>query len=534
MSILLHEGPVWADTEKRFEEAYEFLRREVSYAVLLCGGASGPSGEEDEVETTTDPERERFAMSGLAAAESAMAYLELALKCEAKRRDAANLKECQRLREETEDCLRILPGLLRAFTTHYLQRREKAVHQFFSRSTTHPHFSLSEVDLEYSITIRAIEVLAEWNHLSLRPFCGNVDLSAPLVSIAGEHFPALQYRGVERRKLSEDLAEQMRLAQNACWYLLPRWIPAQMRFASVLGHEAFHRILALADALHNEKAMMKPKRDSNPEDPRIDDRERKIRTTVSDELVELEGARVQLRETLFLLQQELLKAKDSERDRWTMLKRAKAQADELLCDVAGLVLSGPAFLYVSPSWLLASHEREELSAKAVEAGGITYPPSYARVRLQRMVLGELMGFHETADEFDDMFGFGRTWDHVAESQAYTKHYGNVITTGQCREAFRTCVRLVSSSMRASGRVPHIAGAAGSLDEQTWRGRWDELIAKAARAEVLSDDLAGFNPPDVLNAIWRKMQHRDYVNVPEYRMQWRMALRNLGRPPRGVQ
>lgn len=523
MVVRSQKGPIWVDTSRRFEEVHGFLAGEVEYARIICKKLGGDG----------DEEQHRFRRAGGAAAESARAYLTLARRMEHARRSADSLVESQELKEEIQECFGTVPGLLSAFTSSYLQRRQKGVHQFFSRSTHSQYFSLSEINLGYAVTIRGIEVLAEWLHRSLSAFWGGVGCQPPLISIAGERHPALLGPAGEQPELSKDLGAHLTHVLNAYHMLLPRWLPAQLRFGTVLGHETFHRVLHLATmrmevlGRHAEVACECPRQSV------LDEWREEFKRVFSDELVALDDIGTPLRQSiydLFELCQVPRADHDRESDQNLRAAMAKGNADEILCDVAGLVTCGPAYLCASSAVLLGDPRREESRFADAAREQPSHPPSYARVMVQAKVLGEYLGFEEVASQFLEDFGIADTWKSVARWHPFTAaYYSEVVESQAFQDACRTLVGLICDSMRnEEGCQPHIAGWDGHPSEREWATRWDSIFELIKGRGVLGSDLAEFAPPDILNAIWWKTLQPKHADLGEFRMEWGMALRNVGR------
>jgi hypothetical protein len=517
MVLITPIGPIWDSTEKSFSEIHSWLTREVDLARLQA------------TQTDHDFYNVRFSRSIAAAADALLQILETAWHMEQDRRAAGTLLEQHDLKIQIDRIFEFVPVILSDMTSAYLQRKEKGIHQFFSSGISRPRQSLSELHLAYPVVMRGVESLAEWLHLALFSFWGNVKCEIPIVSIAGEKFAAFRPPLPFEVDIRSVLDQQLSCLLNATTIILPRWQPGQLRSLAVIGHEIFHKVLFIADYWDYCRRELSDFSKACPNPSVLEKWYDNLNDTFSDEIISLADIRSLLVEHIddFFNDREIPSSPDgSTQDLSLRGTMSSLHATEILADIAAEVLCGPAYLYSMLDILHSPAEEELLLRTASRDRLMKHPPGYCRTMFLAEFLREI-GFVNHADQFENAFGFAETWSNVARFHPYTRAYYELLTSKPILSLCRKCVDLLAHSMTTRGTrfKPHIAGKYGMPKEDEWRKLWTELVREVLNGNVLSFDLTDYVPPDVINAIWFRIFDERFGTVDPPRTAWRFALRN---------
>lgn len=524
MELITPTGAIWNESRYVFLEKFSYLKQEAEYAINLCDYFSA------------DQQNAAFYYKVRASANSILAHLNIAQKLEKELNQKRNMNTRIIYRESINAIFENLPALLNAITFSFLQRRQKGIHQFFSRNPEILHFSLSEIHLDFPKTFTGIENLVNWYHNALSPFWGRTDCAPPILTISNENIPAF-VEAIETSlrliKKTENMKLHYKYILDSTFITLPRWQPVQMRYLALLAHEIFHKVLFHCNMWQEAALFVKDKIDRLKNDPNSR-KEKKmfndLKESFSDEVYELCIVRGVLNELLInFFKTNGIPTADLKREWDEVLLRSIANdnVNEILADIAGMALCGPAYLYSMPDALHSNPDDNELLFLNPTMGNTpSHPPEYVRILFINILLNKL-GFKKIAHRFYNEFGFGNTWKTISKSHPFFKKYFDFLTSDKMFNViYSYALRLITMIKEETNCQPFIADSKIGPNESEWKDKWDKIIELVRRKEVYISDLRDFAPPDIINAIWQKVTRDNMRGGTSLRMGWRIALSNI--------
>ena len=441
-----------------------------------------------------------------------------------------------------------VPEFLHAISTSIVQRHQKGITQVISGAGAAPIFSLSEVHLSQSLTVRGIENLSSWFNFALKGYWGRLPIANPILTISSGLFPMFQGPPEECSRLilsEKSIREQYSRILNLSHIVMPRWAPSQIRYFALMGHEHFHRVLYL---LKKTEFLLKriDKQDRSTqggEDPGIEKKsEENYRLLWKNLSPQSHDLRSIWKDAISYVES-FYKEENLDYKLNGVFDSASDHAEEYMCDAAGLILCGPSQLYASVSYLYKSPELDELQLAQWYRGEDDcpeHPPQGVRLLLQRKLLQKL-GFREEAKYIGEEFGIDRLEYLIAHENFphLLKHYRQF--AGE--EFMAILVKTMLSAMESMESTPmlcepHVTTEADPIfftggggqegsNENLYNVRIKELGAIIQKGHVFPRNLTNYSPVDVLNAVWCKLYRgREQNAANEYRMQWRQALKNV--------
>lgn len=434
-----------------------------------------------------------------------------------------------------ESIYSMLPMLFQNINNAHTIRKYKKLR--LGQPSTKLRFALSEVHPDYAQTIRAIEIINSAYSRNLSTFFERFAFIPPTLVISRSSSWALYGFPDEDNLLfgMEDycINSRKKLIEYfliLSWISLPRWVPIHMRFACILAHENFHRVLQVADlATQDLRALGSEPGATTQENVNYLESELygphlieivKCYHTIGDGLDRL------LLELRFpnKLAQHLLSNDPATpllgSSYWVHCRgvtqlSAFRMANEFISDIGAALIAGPSYVFAmlcNPEW---TNQGTLQSLAPMDLA--SHPPLRNRIELLIEILDWL--------QFKEMAGECR--------RRLEEHLPNVATTEyefRIIQAFRNAITTNIEFFHRTtefllGLMPDCAGGRlkrGELDEKDWIEEKNEMILKGLNGLFYQIDTC---PEEVVNAIWHKKVFHPELSERKGHTAWRVILCN---------
>jgi hypothetical protein len=451
-----------------------------------------------------------------------------------------------------QSILRYYPTGLHNILVSALQRKQHPI-RYFSYSPF-PSYTFSESHPTYPLDIESIEKVNIDVFDRLKPVFGNFKINVPFITLSTEmdyafsFLPLLNYNEIvkptiveyvdaieERDKFGpqyQEKKEQFLSTVSEVFslgrILMPRWAPIELRATGFLAHEQFHLVMQFIDFFIELVRTYCETHHLDPSSlgPELEDYlEKFFAQEFGSGIYKIARCRTKLlRSFIESFGRELTDEQGAEKEACIDYKyNMHFQLIELLCDLGGVLLMGPAYLFAFNSDLLyseayQSYQRDESahSGGGLETDLLTvfstdHPPDTVRLHLILELLKRL-GFGTLAQECNDDF----SRDKVLDRSAHRKYLEWI---NQNLSLFIEFGRIFCEEARLSVQLSNDSSA---RQEQGYRSKCQDIFEKVRDGNFL---LHNEGPIDILNAIWYKMKNE--LLERKLTLEWRFAVKYSG-------
>ncbi len=482
----------------------------------------------------------------------------------------------------------LFPPLTHELVTSLLQRREKGAPRSFAPPTEMHGFAMSEVTVEYPVTIRAAEtVIADYHsrlngffHVLTKDVPDRVGSIPPLINISGGAEAELRTPRSADLLVTSDRSESFTRFIEMCSITLPRWTTQHIRTLALAGHELVHRVLKLVMLINGDKfgeferARQSGEREKEPWVETEEKQNEMFLDLASSEASEgVFGEPIlELLQLRYYLSQHLSKFFENNEIPTLVMRSpqwkaphdvditmanfpkldhvglhiknrarysiAEQHAEELICDLGAIVVAGPAFLYSydtiyqGGTWSLQEESLQYLEPTPDQIARIsTHPPTLVRKSLQVWALREL-GF-ASASHFEEILLEERKRTEPNDNTSLLGKYSDFLREPAVCESLRDildCFVRVSQMPGSSGCYDLNQGTDEIELQKIWRSIVKNVEEEGNVHRGTDHPSANRTAADYINAIWLKRNEAsEPQDAPKHRLEWRVALRNMRQP-----
>jgi len=440
--------------------------------------------------------------------------------------------EWSKTRIEVEIEISRLAPILDGMTHAIVQRRLKPSRARGSADADH-HMPLNECHPAYADFYRGVENtvreafarLAPCYFGGLRQLPGSPDSLMPLLVVSKEpRFSLVSFGVHESDDPPDDFMEYAKRVFLLSYLTLPRYSPATLWLSPPVAHETAHFLMHMLRFLlvHMRDPKTHSTRDVQPDDQSIEKANRWFGRP--NRYVELITSFAKLAESYQAALSDMVKSSLTPSSLRGVLAQhkddlaacASKQVVEMVCDIFGVVLAGPAFAFSFLQTAFVANPAE-FAGRRIK---FDHPPALFRISLQMMVLRHL-GFAD-ADKLvgQSLQQFRKvispaTWESTQHMLPWLDSVSTVI------EKVVADARLwvIPSPAESYGFV---ADQDRRMDELKWRVALHSLADRVLLGKA--QDGFGTDCFDLLNAWWLQMLGNDGRSVGSS-LPWMLCLRN---------
>lgn len=494
MSIKIEQQLIRSIREQR-----EFLLHELEYTRLLCL----------EYSNSTD----RFFADGLLWIENMKEYL-----THFKSRDFEKLINEHQFWDLYITHTQQLSSVAQAFqnaTQQHIARRRRSFR--IGAPVDYSHFSLAEIHPDFADAVRSIEAVNNRIHDVLHSYFHHLTAIPPILAVSAyEDFSLVKFPqppwiyNVMYQQNDELSTKYIGWVLTLSWISMPRWSPVQLRYSALLAHEHFHRVMMLCEVCDERISRLNIR--ESKESKLLTQTLSRMEGVFGSHIIELSEAYDRLLKSVTIYVSERGKDLSSfllptEIGGWpfplghtlnkvlrrSMLTIAKRTAREFMCDLFGLVLLGPAYVW-SLFYRISNfkHFNNDMASKALNIS--THPPSILRLEMLFMLL-ENVGFEELAHQMRESLRL--VWNKNV-NQKYEENRGIQESLEWLGSTRKVLVQICNTMDR------HLGGSFWSLGNNNggydkWKRRAKEIADAVEGGELeIEGDV---KVEDILGAIW---------------------------------
>lgn len=313
-----------------------------------------------------------------------------------------------------------VPDMIQNVIIQYMSRRPKSPRNFGYLSKA--GLSINEMHPDFNETIRAIEAVNNFTHLTTQNFYNQITNIPPILAISTHNnfslvkFPAdPSYHTTSYKDVIKDdgvkLKKILDWVSTLSWITVPRWMPSSIRDTTILAHEHFHRVTTLC-RFHNQILTSIPRADENGEenfikisDNLFDKETQKLAVSIIELNKLAKNMILKNRKFWFdriqygIVNDDSLSALVAIKNSYAMRVTSAQFCEELVCDLFAFIIFGPAYSFTLlhlPTIFTVStiiNTQHPLSS-------MSHPPIQFRLLFQAQLLKQI-GFEEIANQIEN-------------------------------------------------------------------------------------------------------------------------------------
>lgn len=408
-----------------------------------------------------------------------------------------------------------LPINLQQIVSSLLQVRQRGLRHYMSSGT--PQYMLSDIHLGYSLGVSAVESVNYHFHSLLGDFYKKFDeINSPVVSISAEPSYALSVpkgTGIIGYETGESpLIDRKESIQNClclCYVSLPRWFLTNIRYSSTLAHEQYHKLQCLLEFCQDYMLShpLSPKTDEFDDEQVLLDIPEEVVSDTEDQFGEAVTHLTFLKREIEVSYTKhiLGLGRKLDTEETDYLKRAlRLQANELIADMFGIALAGPAYTYSFFSNILMFED------ESYYAPSNQHPHFTQRIKLQTDYL-ESWGF-----EVDARAVRKELKDVVFRWLRNEKSNFNELGLDDWVENNASSFKKIAELIRVTADSQIYVGEKLSVEKVS-----EKIIEIVDGGDIYN--LGNYSQGQILNAMWYKVTNNKYRNKRELYLRWRKVL-----------